>query len=71
MGNCKFPISDEKLEMVCDKEDIYHFQYLKSNHWVRKSNTLFENESPLLKKKMMDLSGLKNLFVAEDECEHL
>ena len=32
MGNCKFPILDEKLEMVCDKGDIYHCQYLKSNH---------------------------------------
>ena len=40
MGNCKFPISDEKLEMVCDKGDIYHHQYLRSNH-VQKC----ENES--------------------------
>ena len=29
--NCKSPILDEKLEMVCDKGDIYHCQYLKSN----------------------------------------
>ena len=50
MGNCKFPISDEKLEMVCDKGDIYHCQYLRSNCGERKSQIVF--------KKVMDLRSL-------------
>ena len=52
MGNCKFPILDEKLEMVCDKGDIYHCQYLKSNHGkCRRKEIVLERNPPTPKKK--------------------
>ena len=66
--NWKSPILDEKLEMVCDKGDIYHCQYLKSNQGnLEEVLNNLKNKCSLSFKEELT----QDLLVSEDECEDL